>query len=55
MGKKNKKESFIPHNIASIDPKAWGGGDYVYTLKCDYMDQSHKNNTPTAMFYDVML
>ena len=26
--------------------------DYTYTLKCDYMEQSHKNNTPTAVYND---
>lgn len=25
--------------------------DTVYTLKCDFMEQSHRNNTPTACFY----
>jgi hypothetical protein len=26
--------------------------DSSFTLKCDYMDESHKNNTPTAKYYD---
>ena len=26
--------------------------DHTYTLKCDYMEQSHRHNTPTAKFYD---
>jgi hypothetical protein len=30
-------------------------GDYTYTLKCDYMEQSHMNNTPTAVFYDQVV
>lgn len=29
--------------------------DYVYTFKCDYMEHSHRNNTPTAVFYDQVL
>lgn len=29
--------------------------DYTYTLKCDYMEQSHMNNTPTARFYDQVV
>ena len=30
-------------------------GDYTYTFKCDYMEQSHMNNTPTAVFYDQVI
>ncbi len=29
--------------------------DYTYTLKCDYMEQSHMNNTPIACFYDKVI
>ena len=29
--------------------------DYTYTLKCDYMEQSHMNNTPTARFFDQIV
>ena len=29
--------------------------DNTYTLKCDYMEQSHRNNTPTAKFYDQVI
>jgi hypothetical protein len=29
--------------------------DYSYTLKVDYMEQSHMNNTPTARFYDKVI
>lgn len=29
--------------------------DYTYTFKCDYMEQSHMNNTPTAVFYDQVI
>lgn len=25
--------------------------DSIFTLKCDYMEQSHRNNTPTASYY----
>lgn len=33
-------------------PKAnWLTTSNVYTLKCDYMEQSHRNNTPTAGYY----
>ena len=28
---------------------------YTYTLKCDYMESSHRNNTPIATFYDKVL
>ena len=27
----------------------------VYTLKCDFMESSHINNTPTARFYDQVI
>lgn len=29
--------------------------EYVYTAKCDYMDSSHLNNTPTCMFYNKII
>ncbi len=29
--------------------------DNTYTLKCDYMEQSHKNNTPTARFFNQII
>lgn len=42
-----KKRKIVP----SWKEKDWKP-DYVYTFKCDYMEESHKNNTPTATFYD---
>ena len=52
-----KKEPFLPLNVDATIGESWGGpkGDYVYTLKCDYMEHSHKNNTPTARYYDEVL
>lgn len=29
--------------------------EYVYTLKCDYMESSHLNNTPTCSFYNKVV
>lgn len=29
--------------------------DYSYTFKCDYMEQSHRNNTCTAEYYETVL
>lgn len=29
--------------------------EYVYTLKCDYMESSHLNNTPTCTFYNNLI
>lgn len=29
--------------------------DYVYTLKCDYMEAAHLNNTPSCEFYNGMI
>ena len=47
---KNKDETYTP--LAKSDD--WLG-DSAYTLKCDYMEHSHKNNTPTASFYNDCL
>lgn len=53
------KERFLPivQEVDNNTGEGWGGpeGDYVYTLKCDYMEQSHRNNTPTAIYYDSVL
>ena len=38
-----------PPTIAD-DDTSWLA-DKVYTLKCDFMEQSHRNNSPTACFY----
>jgi hypothetical protein len=45
-----KKEEFVP----SIKEGEWVV-DSTYTLKVDYMEQSHRNNTPTAVFYDQVI
>ena len=29
--------------------------EYVYTAKCDYMDSSHLNNTPTCNYYNNLI
>lgn len=29
--------------------------EYIYTAKCDYMDSSHLNNTPTCIFYNKVI
>lgn len=34
-----------------LDDKEWQTPSAVYTLKCDYMEQGHRNNTPTACYY----
>jgi hypothetical protein len=47
------KRNFIPPN-KNVDD-GWIVEDNVYTLKCDYMEQSHKNNTPTACYYEEVL
>lgn len=44
------KNKFVP----SLKEDEWTS-DYTYTLKCDYMEQSHMNNTPTAKFYDQVV
>ena len=56
-GKKShgSKFPFIPPNCT--EEKGWyeQSASNVYTLKCDYMEQSHKNNTGTATFYENMM
>lgn len=42
-----KNKNYKPENA----PANWKG-DYSYTLKCDYMEHSHRNNTPTALYYN---
>ena len=46
---KTSKYKFAPPNAPE-----WTE-DNCYTLKCDYMEQSHKNNTPTARFYNQVI
>ncbi len=45
-----KKENFVP----PVKEGEWVP-DYTYTLKVDYMEQSHRHNTPTAVFYDQVI
>ena len=46
--KRKKKKILPPGQNAST---GWYVKDYIYTLKCDYMEHSHRNNTPTACYY----
>ena len=48
---KTEKLKFTP---PGKDDLGWVN-DSTYTLKCDYMEQSHKNNTPTARFYNQVI
>ena len=52
-GARGGKYKFIPPN--KIGDPEWQIPDSVYTLKCDYMEESHKNNTPTAAMYETVL
>lgn len=54
-GKKTrKKKKILPPFKTAKD--GWYTPDSVYTLKCDFMEQSHRHNTPTAAYYqDVVL
>ena len=45
-----KKLKFVP----PVKENDWVP-DSTYTLKVDYMEQSHRNNTPTAVFYDQVI
>lgn len=49
------KLRFTPPSVGPEDGWLDDAADYVYTLKCDYMEQSHKNNTPTAIFYETLI
>lgn len=44
LSRKQKPPTIAEEDISWI-------ADKVYTLKCDFMEQSHRNNTPTACFY----
>ena len=35
--------------------KGWTIPEKTFTLKCDYMESSHLNNTPTAKFFDEIV
>lgn len=49
------KLKFNPPNASVDDGWFEETADYVYTLKCDYMEQSHRNNTCTARFYETLM
>ena len=46
-----EKVAVKPPYISSDIEDDWITSSYVYTLKCDYMEQSHRNNAPTACYY----
>lgn len=50
---RGKKLKFIPPNKEGED--GWLVPDNTYTFKCDFMEESHKNNTPTAIMYETVL
>ena len=50
---RGKKLKFIPPNKVGED--GWLVPDNTYTFKCDFMEESHKNNTPTAIMYEKIL
>jgi hypothetical protein len=43
-----EKSAITPPGTTATE---WPTSSYVYTLKCDYMEESHRNNTPTACYY----
>lgn len=47
-GKDSKKIEVYP---PAKNVTTWTTPSYIYTLKCDYMEESHRNNTPTACYY----
>ena len=51
--KRGKKLKIIPPNVTKADD--WFVPDNTFTLKCDYMEHSHKNNTPTAHFFNELV
>jgi hypothetical protein len=48
--KRNKVAVKPPYLSKDIEDD-WITPSYIYTLKCDYMEQSHRNNAPTACYY----
>lgn len=50
-----EKLPFYPPNVTEQIGWYAESADYVYTLKCDFMEQSHKNNTCTAIFYENLM
>lgn len=48
---KRKKVAVKPPYVSKDIENDWITPSYIYTLKCDYMEQSHRNNTPTACYY----
>lgn len=50
---RGSKLKIIPPNKSN--DLGWVTEDNVFTLKCDYMEQSHKNNTCTAIFYEELM
>ena len=54
----NENQEQLLHNIMVNEESTYldlSNEDNTFTLKCDYMEQSHKNNTPTAMFYETVV
>ena len=43
-----KKKAILPPKVDDLE---WPTKSYIYTLKCDFMEESHRNNTPTACYY----
>jgi hypothetical protein len=51
-GSRKKYPILPPYAQSGTD---WPSTSYIYTLKCDYMEQSHRNNTPTASYYEEVV
>lgn len=47
---RKKQKIFVPGK-----ENEWKTDCYTYTLKVDFMEQSHNNNTPTAVFYSQVV
>lgn len=47
-------EHFYPEFIQKADSEEFYH-EYIYTAKCDYMDSSHLNNTPTCTYYNNLI
>ena len=58
LAKGEKYKIYPPNKVGNneeTNDSGWMVKDNVFTLKCDYMEQSHKNNTPTACFYETQV
>lgn len=50
----SKKWTKCSNYVNVFEEKGWDK-EYQFTLKCDYMEAAHLNNTPSCIFYNEMI